>query len=163
MMSQIVLPNDTNALGNLMGGVLLKWMDIASGIAAGRHSNSICVTVSVDNVSFKKPIALGEVVTLEAKVTRAFRTSMEVYIEVFTEDPRKVGKSKTNDAYYTFVALDGINGNPKEVSKIVPETDAEQEQYEGAERRREVRLILGKKMKAEDSVALKKLFDISNT
>lgn len=157
-MSQIVLPNDTNALGNLMGGVLLKWMDIASGIAAGRHSDAICVTVSVDNVSFKKPIHLGEIVTLEARVTRAFRTSMEVHIEVFTEDPRKVGRTKTNDAFYTFVALDGINGKPQVVPQLVPETDTERELYEAAERRREVRLILAKKMKAEDSVALRKLF-----
>lgn len=157
-MSQIVLPNDTNALGNLMGGVLLKWMDIAAGIAAGRHSNKICVTVSVDNVSFKEAIELGEIVTIEAKVTRAFRTSMEVFIEVFKEDPRKVGKIKTNDAYYTFVALDGVNGVPTSVRQITPETDLERDQYEGALRRREVRLILGKKMKAEESVALKKLF-----
>ncbi len=158
IMSQIVMPNDTNALGNLMGGVLLKWMDVAAGIAAGRHSNAICVTVSVDNVSFRKAIKLGEIVTLEAKVTRAFNTSMEIHIEVYTEDPRKVGKTMTNEAYYTFVALDGVNGKPKAVKSIVPETNAEQEQYEGAERRREVRLILGKKMKAKDSVALKKLF-----
>lgn len=157
-MSQIVLPNDTNALGNLMGGVLLKWMDIAAGIAAGRHSNKICVTVSVDNVSFKESIALGEIVTLEAKVTRAFNTSMEVYIDVYKEDPRKVGKIKTNDAYYTFVALDGAKGSPTKVKKIIPETDFETEQYEGALRRREVRLILGKKMEANESVALKKLF-----
>lgn len=161
-MSQIVLPNDTNALGNLMGGVLLKWMDIAAGIAAGRHSNAICVTVSVDNVSFKEPISLGEIVTIEAKVTRVFNTSMEVYIEVYKEDPRKIGKNKTNDAFYTFVALDGVNGNPKEVTKIVPETDQEKKLYEGAERRREVRLILGEKMEAKDSVALKKLFEEKN-
>lgn len=158
-MSQIVLPNDTNALGNLMGGVLLKWMDIATAIAAGRHSNAICVTVSVDNVSFKEPIKLGEIVSLEAKVSRAFNTSMEVYVECFKEDPRKVGRVKTNDAFYTFVALDGVNGKPKKVVDLVPETDAERELYEGAERRREVRLILGKKMEAKDSVALKKMFE----
>jgi len=158
-MSQIVLPNDTNALGNLMGGVLLKWMDIAAGIAAGRHSNAICVTVSVDNVSFKEAIKLGEVVSIEAKVSRAFNTSMEVYIEVFREDPRKVGRVKSNDAFYTFVALDGINGSPKKVKGIVPETDTERELYEGAQRRRDIRLILGKKMDAKDSVALKKMFE----
>lgn len=157
-MSQIVLPNDTNALGNLMGGVLLKWMDIAAGIAAGRHSNAVCVTVSVDNVSFKEPIKLGEVVSIQAKVTRAFNTSMEIYIEVFREDPLTVGKVKSNDAFYTFVALDGINGSPREVHKIVPETDQERELFEGAERRREVRLILGGKMDVKNSVALKKLF-----
>ena len=163
VMTQIVLPNDTNALGNLMGGVLLKWMDIAAGIAAGRHSNAVCVTVSVDNVSFKEPIKLGEVVLIEAKVTRAFNTSMEIYIEVFREDPLKIGRVKTNDAFYTFVALDDVNGSPTEVRKIVPETDQERELFEGAERRREVRLILGGKMEAEDSVALKKLFkDIKN-
>lgn len=157
-MTQLVLPNDTNYLGNLMGGVLLKWMDIAAGIAASRHSNAVCVTVSVDNVSFKKPIKLGEIVSIEAKVTRAFTTSMEIYIEVYKEDPTKVGKQKTNDAFYTFVALDGINGSPKSVTKIVPETDQEQELYEGALRRREVRLILGNKLEAKDSIALKQLF-----
>ena len=157
-MSQIVLPNDTNALGNLMGGVLLKWMDIAAAIAAGRHSNAICVTVSVDNVSFKQPIKLGDIVSIEAKVTRAFNTSMEVYIEVFREDPKEVGTVKTNEAFYTFVALDGVNGSPIEVSKIVPETDQERDLFEGAERRREVRLILGNKMDVKDSIALKKLF-----
>ena len=158
-MSQIVLPNDTNALGNLMGGILLKWMDIAAGIASSRHSNAITVTVSVDNVSFKEPIRLGEVVSIEAKVTRAFKTSMEVYIEVYKEDPREVGRTKTNDAFFTFVALDGINGKPQLVRPIVPETDQERELFEGALRRREVRLILGKKMEAKDSVALKKMFE----
>ncbi len=158
VMSQIVLPNDTNPLGNLMGGVLLKWMDIASGIAAGRHSNAICVTVSVDNVSFTDSIKLGEVVTIEAKVSRAFNTSMEIHMNVYTEDRNRVGRKKTNEAFYTFVALDGLNGQPHRVPKLVPETDEEKELYEGALRRREVRLILAKKMKAEDSEALKKMF-----
>lgn len=157
-MSQIVLPNDTNALGNLMGGVLLKWMDIAAGISAGRHSNAVCVTVSVDNVSFKEPIRLGEVVTITANVTKAFRTSMEIYIEVFKEDPLKIGRIKTNEAFYTFVALDGINGAPQEIRKIVPETDQEIELFEGAARRREIRLILAGKLDAKDSVALKEKF-----
>lgn len=156
-MSQIVLPNDTNAMGNLMGGILLKWMDVAAGIAAGRHSNSLCVTVSVDNVSFKEPIRLGEVVSIQAKVTRAFNTSMEIYIEVFKEDPLKIGRVKSNDAFFTFVALDD-DGSPTKVREIVPETDRELELFEGAERRREVRLILGEKMRVEESVALVKLF-----
>ena len=157
-MVQIVLPNDTNSLGNLMGGVLLRWMDIAGGISAGRHSNAVCVTVSVDNVSFKYPILLGEIVTIEAKVSRAFNTSMEVHLEVFTENPKKVGRKKTNDAFLTFVALENAKGHPIKVPQIVPETDSEKELYESALRRREIRLILAKKMRAEDSTALKKLF-----
>ncbi len=159
IMSELVLPNDTNPLGNLMGGILLKWMDIAASIAAGRHSESVCVTVSVDNVSFHEAIKLGEIVTIEAKVTRAFTTSMEIHMEVFREDPRKqTHRTKSNEAFYTFVALDGMKGKPRPVSKLIPQTAREKDLYDGAERRREVRLILGGKMKAEDSVALKKLF-----
>src|SRR6185503_10421171 len=86
IMSELVLPNDTNTLGNLMGGKLLHWMDIASAIAAQKHSNRIVVTVSVDFVSFKESIKLGDVVTLKARVTRAFKTSMEVIIEVWSEN-----------------------------------------------------------------------------
>jgi len=162
LMTQIVLPNDTNALGNLMGGVLMKWMDIAAGIAAGRHSNAICVTVSVDNVTFKHPILLGEIVTIEARVTRAFRTSMEIYIDVFSEDPRVKERKKTNVAFFTFVALDGKKGKPMSVPELKPRTAEEIELFDGALRRREIRLILAKKMKAKDSEALKKLFVDSN-
>ena len=111
-MTELVLPNDTNTLNNLMGGRLMHWLDIVSAISAQRHSNSIVVTASVDNISFAKPIQLGNVVTLKAFVTRAFSTSMEVYIEVTAEDVPNSKKIETNSAFFTFVAVDQ-NGKPR--------------------------------------------------
>jgi len=157
IMNELVLPNDTNTLNNLMGGKLLHWMDIASAIAAQKHSNSIVVTASVDSVSFKESIQLGNVVTLEAYVTRAFNTSMEVYIEVFAQNIPRGEKYKCNDAYYTFVAIDSRN-NPVAVPVLEPETEAEKAKYEGALRRRQIRLILGGKLKPDDALELKALF-----
>lgn len=157
MMSELVLPNDTNTLGNLMGGRLMHWMDITAAIASQKHCNCAVVTASVDNVSFKNPIKLGNVVTLEAKVVRAFNTSMEVYLKVWGEDLSAQYKYLTNEAYLTFVALDP-NGRPRTVPHIVPQTDEERSMYEGALRRRQVRLVLGGKMKAEDASELRSLF-----
>lgn len=157
IMNELVLPNDTNTLNNLMGGKLLHWMDIASAIAAQKHSNSIVVTASVDSVSFKESIQLGNVVTLEAYVTRAFNTSMEVYIEVFAQNIPRGEKYKCNDAYYTFVALDSRN-NPVAVPALEPETEAEKIKYDGALRRRQVRLVLAGKLKPDDALELKALF-----
>ena len=105
-LTELVLPNDTNPLNNLMGGRLLHWMDIAAAIAAQKHSNSIVVTASVDGVSFKEAIQLGDVVTLTAKVTRAFNSSMEIYIDVWVQNLRTGVKHKSNEAISTFVALD---------------------------------------------------------
>src|SRR5688572_26026122 len=102
IMTELVLPNDTNTLHNLMGGKMMHWMDIVSAIAAQKHSNRIVVTASVDNVSFRESIKLGNVVTLEAKVTRAFSSSMEVHINVFAEDIPAAKKVKTNEAFFTF-------------------------------------------------------------
>ena len=121
IMNEIVLPNDTNTLNNLMGGKLLHWMDIVAAISAQKHSNNIVVTASVDGVSFKEPIRLGDVVTLEAYVTRSFNTSMEVYIEVYAQNIPRNEKYKCNDAYYTFVAIDSRN-KPVIVTTIEPET-----------------------------------------
>ena len=86
IMNELVLPNDTNTFGNLMGGRLMYWMDIAAGMAAAKHCNAPCMTASVDNLSFKNPIKLGNIVRIEARVTRAFNTSMEIYLKVFGED-----------------------------------------------------------------------------
>ena len=122
IMTEIVLPNDTNSLGNLRGGRILHWMDIASAIAAGKHSNAVVVTASVDNVSFENPIKLGDVVTLTAKVTRVFHTSMETHIEVWAENLPSETRYKCNEAYYTFVALDS-NGRPKKSVPLIPETE----------------------------------------
>ena len=156
-MNELVLPNDTNTLGNLMGGKLMHWMDIAAAISAMKHCNCPVVTASVDNVSFANPIKLGNLLTLESKVTRAFNTSMEVYIKVWGEDLSAQYKYVSNEAYLTFVALDP-NGKPRKVPELIPFTEEDQKMYEGAMRRRQVRLILGGKMKPEDAGELKALF-----
>lgn len=156
-MTELVLPNDTNTLNNLMGGRLMHWMDIVSAISAQRHSNRIVVTASVDNVSFGKPIQLGNVVTLNAQVTRAFNSSMEVYIEVTAEDVPGSKKIESNKAYFTFVAVDQ-SGRPIDVPEIVPETEWEIKQYEGALRRRQMRLLLAGRIKPEEAPELKSLF-----
>lgn len=155
--TQIVLPNDTNTLGNLMGGKLLHWMDIAAAISAHRHCRRVVVTASVNNVSFNYPIKLGDVVTLEAKVSRAFSTSMEVFIDVFVENHITGDKTKCNEAIYTFVAVDQV-GAPINVPEIVPESSLEKSRYEGAMRRKQLSLILAGKMKPEDATELKALF-----
>ena len=157
MMTEIVLPNDTNVFGNLMGGRLMYWMDIAAAIAAQRHCNAPVVTASVDNISFENPIKLGNTVHIESKVSRAFNTSMEVHIKVWGEDFTQQYKYKSNEAYYTFVALDA-NRKPRVVPQIVPETDEDNKLFEGALRRRQIRLILGGKMKPDDASELKALF-----
>lgn len=157
VMSELVLPNDTNTLGNLMGGKLMHWMDIAAAIAAQRHCNCPVVTASVDNVSFSNPIKLGNVLTIESKVTRAFNTSMEIYLKVWGEDLAAQYKYLTNEAYATFVALDP-NGKPRKVPDLVPETEEEIKMYDGALRRRQLRLILGGKMKPSEAGELRSLF-----
>lgn len=157
IMTEIVLPNDTNTLGNLMGGKLLHWMDICAAISAHRCSNRIVVTASVNNVSFSHPIKLGDIVTLEAKVSRTFNSSMEVYIDVFVEDHRTGARKQCNNAIYTFVAVDQI-GSPISVPEVIAETDVEKERFEGALRRRQLSLILAGKMKPADATELKKLF-----
>jgi acyl-CoA hydrolase len=157
IMTEIVLPNDTNVFGNLMGGRLMYWMDIAAAISAQKHCNAPVVTASVDNISFENPIKLGNVVHIEAKVTRSFNSSMEIHLRVWGEDVTQQYKYKSNEAYYTFVALDP-NRRPRTVGSVVPETDDEVKLYEGALRRRQLRLILGGKMKPDDAVELKALF-----
>jgi len=157
--THIVLPNDTNTLGNLMGGQLLNWMDITSAISAQRHCGRVVVTASVNNVAFKRPIKLGDVVTIEAKVSRAFTSSMEVYIDVYVEHHSTHKKEKCNEAIYTFVAVDQV-GSPIEVPQLIPETDEELTRYDGALRRKQLSLILAKKMKPEDANELKALFKV---
>jgi acyl-CoA hydrolase len=156
-MSELVLPNDTNFHGNLMGGRLMYWMDIAAGIAAGKHCNYSCVTVSVDNISFDAAIKLGHVVHIEAQVSRSFKTSMEIHIKVWGEDLTQQYKYRSNEAYLTFVAIDA-NGKPRPVPELVPENEEEKKTFDSALRRRQLRLILAKKMKPEDATELKALF-----
>ena len=157
VMTELVLPNDTNIFGNLMGGRLMYWMDIAAALSAVKHCNAPVVTASVDNISFENPIKLGNVVHIEAKVTRAFNSSMEVHLQVWGEDAIQQYRYKSNEAYLTFVALDP-NGKPRKVNSLVPETEDEKRLFEGALRRRQVRLILGGKLKPEDAEELKSLF-----
>lgn len=157
VMNEIVLPNDTNTFGNLMGGRLMYWMDIAAAIAAGRHCSAPVMTVSVDNISFKNPIKIGNVVRIEAAVTRAFTTSMEVHLKVWGEDNLHQYRYESNEAYFTFVAIDP-NGKPRAVPELLPETEREQQLYDGALRRRQLRLILSGKMKPDDASELKALF-----
>ena len=157
MMTELVLPNDTNLFGNLMGGRLMYWMDIAAALSAQKHANAPVVTASVDNISFENPIRLGNAVYIEAKVSRAFNSSMEVHMRVWGEDLKNQHKYKSNEAYYTFVALDAV-GKSSPVPQLIPETEDEQRLFEGAMRRRQLRLILGGKMKPNDAVELKALF-----
>lgn len=159
IMTEMVLPNDTNTLHNLMGGRLMHWMDIVAAIAAQKHSNRIVVTASADNISFKEPINLGNVVTLRSQVTRAFNSSMEVFIEVTAEDIPASKKIMTHRAFFTFVAVNQ-NGKPIEIPQVVPETAEEVELYEGALRRRQLRLVLAQRMKPEDAVELRAIFNL---
>jgi len=157
VMTDLVLPSETNPLNNLFGGELLARMDRAASIAARRHSRRIVVTASVNHVAFNRSVPLGSVVTVEAKVSRAFKTSMEVYIDVWIDDRESGEKTKANEAIYTFVAVDEI-GKPVKIPAIIPETKEEQERFEGALRRKQLSLVLAGKMKPHDATELKALF-----
>ncbi|WP_109830202.1 acyl-CoA thioesterase [Reichenbachiella versicolor] len=152
--TELVLPNDTNSLDNLFGGRLLEWMDVSAAIAAQRHSNCVVVTASVDNVSFVEPIKQGDVVTLKARVTRAFNSSMEVYIEVTAENPRTKQHIGSNSAFYTLVAMDN-EGHKVIVPEIKPETKEERKFFKTALQRRELRLVMAGKMRLKESLSLK--------
>ncbi len=151
IMTEMVMPNDTNPLGNLMGGNLMRWMDVVSSICAARHCESHVVTASLDHVSFTNPIPNGAVVTLEAVVTRAFNTSIEVYVEVYAADITGNNAHQSNHAYLSFVALDEKTKKPTKVPKLRPVSSQEVKLYEGALRRRELRLILAGRMKPENA------------
>lgn len=153
-MTEIVLPNDTNGLGNMMGGRLLHLMDKCAAISAQRHANRVCVTAAVDNVEFQSAIEEGEVVVVESRVNRAFDTSMEVELNVWAENPRAETHRKCNRAFYTFVALDE-EGTPVEVPAIAPETEAERERYAAAAKRRDIRLVLAGRKDAQNATTLK--------
>jgi acyl-CoA hydrolase len=155
--TKIVLPNDTNTLGNLFGGQLLAWMDVIASVSAHRHSKRVVVTASVNNVSFQKPISHASIVTLEAKVSRAFNSSMEIFVDVFEEDQVTGKRVKCNEAIYTFVAVDQY-GAPIQVPELIPETAEEIERFDGALRRKQLSLILAGKMKPAEATELKRLF-----
>ena len=157
ILTDLVLPGETNYLDNLFGGELLARMDRACSIAARRHSRRIVVTASVNHVAFNKSVPVGSVVILEAKVSRAFNSSMEVFLDVFVEDAVTGQREKCNEAIYTFVAVDQ-NGNPIQVPELIPETEEEKTRYDGALRRKQLALILAGKMKPSEATELKKLF-----
>jgi acyl-CoA hydrolase len=156
-LTDLVLPSETNPLNNLFGGELLARMDRAASIAARRHSRRIVVTASVNSVAFNRAIPLGSVVTVEAKVSRAFKSSMEIFIDIWVEDRESGNKTKANEAIYTFVAVDDT-GRPVEVPQIIPETELEQERFDAALRRKQLSLVLAGKMKPEEATELKALF-----
>lgn len=157
-MTELVMPNDTNPLDKLMGGNLMRWMDIAGGICAGRHCEAHVVTASVDHVSFHRPIDVGDVVTLNAQVTRAFNTSVEIFVEVFTTNIKGGSPQKSNHAFFTFVALEDVTKKPQAVPLVIPLSDSEQKLYEAASRRREIRLILSGRMKPSEATEVKDFF-----
>jgi acyl-CoA hydrolase len=158
VMTEMVMPNDANPMGNLMGGYLMRWMDIVAAICAGRHCEAHVVTAAVDHISFQKPIRVGEVVTLEAVVTRAFNTSVEVYVEVFSSDIKGQNPRRCNHAYFTFVALDDARKTPVEIPPVLPLSSEEQSLYESAARRRELRLILSGRIKPKDATEIRRFF-----
>jgi len=157
ILTDMVLPSETNPLNNLFGGELLARMDRAASIAARRHSRRITVTASVNHVAFNRSIPLGSVVTVEAKVSRAFKTSMEVFLDVWIEDRGYGLKEKANEAIYTFVAVDEF-GKPVNVPELKPETPLEIERFNAALRRKQLSLVLAGKMKPNDATELKALF-----
>ncbi|SCY35155.1 Acyl-CoA hydrolase [Nonlabens sp. Hel1_33_55] len=156
--TDLVLPSETNPLQNLFGGELLARMDRAASIAARRHCRRIVVTASVNHVAFNRSVPLGSVVTIEAQVSRAFKSSMEVYMDVWIEDRESGDRAKANEAIYSFVAVDDT-GRPVTIPPIHPETEEEKERYDAALRRKQLSLVLAGKMKAKDATELKALFE----
>ena len=155
--TEVVLPNDTNHVGNLFGGKLMQWVDITAAIAAQRHCGRVVVTAAINHVSFDNPIKQNSVVTLEAKVSRAFSSSMEVFVDVWVENPVTGEKTKCNEAILTFVAIDQ-NGAPLPVPPLEAETELEKKRFESALRRRQLSLVLAGRIKPEDATELKALF-----
>jgi acyl-CoA hydrolase len=157
ILTDLVLPAETNPLDNLFGGELLARMDRASSIAARRHSRRIVVTASVNHVAFNKAVPVGSVVTIEAKVSRAFRSSMEIFVDVWIEDRESQERTKVNEGIYTFVAVDET-GTPVKVPQLKPETELEKERFDSALRRKQLSLVLAKRLDPKEATELKKLF-----
>ena len=141
-MAEVVLPAQTNPLGKLLGGHVMHLVDIAAAMAAHRHSNSYVVTASVDYIDFRNSVSLGEIVMLRSQVNRVFRTSMEVGVEVYSENVLTGERKHTTTAYVTFVAIDEKTHRPKPVRPLILETPEEKRRYEEAAERRKTRLAL---------------------
>src|SRR6201988_3902729 len=147
-MTEIVLPAQTNPLGKLLGGQVMHLVDMAAAMAAHRHSNSYVVTASVDYIDFRNPVNLGEIVNLKSQVNRVFHTSMEVGVEVYSENVLTGERKHTTSAYVTFVAIDEKALQPKAVRPLIVKTLEEKRRYEEAAERRKTRLAL--RYRAED-------------
>ena len=141
-MAEVVLPAQTNALGKLLGGRVMHLVDIVAAMAAHRHSNSHVVTASVDYIDFRNPVDLGEIVILKSQVNRVFRSSMEVGVEVYSENYLTGERKHTTTAYVTFVAIDEITRRPKPVAPLILKSANERQRYEEAAERRKTRLAL---------------------
>src|SRR5437868_4621749 len=137
-MAEIVLPNDANPLGALLGGRLMHWIDLAGAMAAHRHSRNYVVTASVDHIDFLVPVRVGDLVILRSSVNRVFHTSMEVGVKVYVENYIADTAQHVASAYLTFVAVDGV-GKHLKVAAIVPETEEQRLRYDDAGRRRDIR------------------------
>ena len=157
ILTDLVLPGETNYLDSLFGGELLARMDRACSIAARRHADKLVVTASVNHVAFNKSVPSGSVLTIEAKVSRAFSSSMEVYVDVWIDTLNSEDKTKVNEGIYTFVAVDN-NGKPTQVPELIPQTDLEKKRFAGALRRKQLSLVLGGRMDPNDATELKSLF-----
>ena len=138
-MTEIILPNDTNTLGTLLGGRLMHFIDLTGAMAAYRHSRTNVVTAAMDHIDFIRPARLGDLITLKSSVNRAFSTSVEVGVKVWAENTRTGEVAHVASAYLVFVAIDN-EGCRQRVPEVLPETPAELRRYEGALRRRESRM-----------------------
>ena len=139
IMTEVVCPNDTNPMGILQGGKLVQWMDIASAVCAQNHAEHICVTASIDSVKFKTPAKVGDIITIKAKMTRAFSSSMEIFVQAWSKKVVSQKKYLINEAYFTFVAIDDY-GNPSEIAGLKPSTIEEKKEYSAAIKRKNQRL-----------------------
>lgn len=140
VMTEVVFPNDTNPMGILQGGRLVHWMDIASAVCAQNHAEHICVTASIDSVKFKAPAKVGDIVTIKAKITRSFNSSMEIFVQAWAKKVLTQKAYLINEAYFTFVAIDD-NAHPTKVPMVKVKTEEEKKEYDLAEERKKARLM----------------------
>jgi acyl-CoA hydrolase len=139
IMTEVVFPNDTNPMGMLQGGRLVHWMDIASAVCAQNHAEHICVTASIDSVKFKAPAKVGDIITIKAKITRSFNSSMEIFVQAWAKKVLTQKAYLINEAFFTFVAIDD-NANPTPVPLVKPKSEEEKREYSLAEERKKARL-----------------------
>lgn len=140
IMTEVVFPNDTNPMGMLQGGRMVQWMDIASAVCAQNHAERICVTASIDVVKFKAAAKVGDIITIKAKITRSFNSSMEIFVQAWAKKVISQKAYLINEAYFTFVALDS-DAAPTTVPLVKPSTEEEKNEYIKAEKRREERIL----------------------